>query len=249
MSSVMTRVPSSEGSAPANADKNCPLSRDLPWYESESSHISYRESAERVRPGNGLIVVAWNAKGYRLGEILYRLLDTMSHKTGLVVEVMRLTSSVQMRVRHANINSSKECLLHLCKRSPCGFIGRDDGTVAHVTEWKAFAPTAVSEPWVDPETIQQLMEPHIGRKSALLQELAVNAYSSSDYASELTALQPELQRRSHDKGDTRSPKTQGQPKKKAWRKWFAINQWRKYLKSQGQSRRARKGEAKGKGKG
>ena len=78
--------------------------------------------------------------------------------------------------------------------SACGFIGRDDGSVAHITEWKAFAPSALCEPWVEPETALQLMAPYLGQKSALLQELAVIAHSSSHYSSELTEVQPAFQK-------------------------------------------------------
>ena len=116
-----------------HADEDGLVSCDLPFYNSEVSQGSYRENAGRVRAGNGLAIVAGNARGYRLGEILYRILVTMSHKTVLIVEGSRLAGSVQMRGRHASISPSNGCLLHLCKRSPCGVIGSDD-TVAHLTE-------------------------------------------------------------------------------------------------------------------
>ncbi len=92
------------------------------------------------------------------------------------------------------------------------------------------------------------MAPYFGQKSALLQELAVDAYSPSDYSSELTAFQPEFQERDYDKSDTRLPKKPGQPIKQASRRWLPIKEWRKYVKSQCRNRQARKGKAKGKGK-
>ena len=63
MSSAKTNGLRTKGSETADADENCPLSGDLPFYDSESSQSSYRQNAERVRAGNGLIVVAWIAAG------------------------------------------------------------------------------------------------------------------------------------------------------------------------------------------
>ena len=81
----------------------------------------------------------------------------MDHKTCLAVECSYLVSSAKVGARHTKIIPTSGHLLHLCKRSPCSF-GKDDDTVIHVTERKAFALTAVSEPGVGPKAVQRLIE-------------------------------------------------------------------------------------------
>ena len=139
------------------SEEGCPLSGELQFYDSNSGRGSYQENAERVKSGNGLILVARNAEGYRLGEVLYQISDIVDHQTGIMVEGSYLFSSAKVGSNYTNINLDNGRLLHLCKRSPCGF-AQEDPTVLHASEWKAFSPTAVSEPWVGPKAIQRLMQ-------------------------------------------------------------------------------------------
>ena len=141
----------------ADSEEDCPLSGELQFYDSESGRGSYQENAERVKAGNGLILVARDAEGYKLGEVLYQISDTMDHQTGIMVEGSYLVSSAKVGPNYTNINLASGRLLHLCKRSPCG-LAKEDPTVVHVAEWKAFSPTAVSEPWVGPKAIQRLIQ-------------------------------------------------------------------------------------------
>ena len=238
----------SSGPETPQPGKDCLASCDLRFYDSEVTQTSYGKSCGKAQAGNGLIVVAWNSKGYRLGEVLYRILDTMSHKTGLIVEASRMVSSVQMREGHGCSSPPETCLLHLCKRSPCAYIGRDDGTVAHVTEWKAFAPSALHEPWVELGTIERLMRPYVGPRSALLQELAVSAYSWSDYSSEVRAYLPKSRIPNEHENHVRLPEKTKPQGREASRKWILITRWCKYVNCQAKYRQALKGKAKGKGK-
>ena len=55
------------------AIRGCLASCDLEFYDSEAPQGSYDNSCQKAHAGNGLIIVAWNSKGYRLGEVLYRI--------------------------------------------------------------------------------------------------------------------------------------------------------------------------------
>ena len=147
--------PLSQGQA--NSDEDCALSGELQFYDSEWGRGSYQESAERVKAGNGRILAARNAEGYRLGEVLYQISEAMDHLTGVMVEGSYIASSAKVGSNYTNVNPTSGRLLHLCKRSPCG-LAKEDPTVVHVTEWKAFSPTAVSDPWVGPKAIQRLIQ-------------------------------------------------------------------------------------------
>ena len=67
-------------------DQHCPLSGEIPYYDSTSGRGSYQENAERVKPGNGLILVARDPEGYKLGEVLYQISDAVDHQTGIMME-------------------------------------------------------------------------------------------------------------------------------------------------------------------
>ena len=140
-----------------DSDEDCPLSGELQFSDCESRQGSYQQNAERAKAGDGLIVVARDIEGCKLGEVLYRISDTVDHETGLTVECSYPVNSAKVGARHTNIIPTSGHLLHLCKRSPCSF-GKDDDAVIHVTERKAFAPTAVSEPWVGPKAVQRWIE-------------------------------------------------------------------------------------------
>ena len=92
------------------------------------------------------------------------------------------------------------------------------------------------------------MAPYFGQKSALLQELAVNAYSSSDYSSELTAFHPEFRKREEHKDHARLPEKAKPPNKKTSKEWMPAKDWWKYARMRLKNRQTRKGKAKGKGK-
>ena len=141
----------------ADSEEDCPLSGELQFYDSESGRGSYQENAERVKAGNGLILVARDAEGYRLGEVLYQISDTMDHQTGIMVEGSYLVSSAKVGSNYTTVNRTSGRLLHLCKRTPCG-LAKKDPPVVLVAEWKAFSPTAVREPWVGPKAIQRLIQ-------------------------------------------------------------------------------------------
>ena len=140
-----------------DVEEDCPLSGEIPYYDSTSGRGSYQENAERVKSGNGLILVARDSEGYKLGEVLYQISDAVDHQTGIMVEGSYLFSSAKVGSNYTNVNLDNGRLLHLCKRFPCGF-AEEDPTVLHVGEWKAFTPTAVSEPWVGPKAIHRLMQ-------------------------------------------------------------------------------------------
>ena len=143
--------------ATGDIEDNDPLSSELQYYDSGSGRGSYQENAERVKPGNGLILVARDSEGCKLGEVLYQISDAVDHQTGIMVERSYLFSSAKVGSNYTNINLDNGRLLHLCKRSPCGF-AEEDPTVLHAGEWKAVTPTAVSEPWVGQKTIRRLMQ-------------------------------------------------------------------------------------------
>ena len=78
-----------------DSDEDCPLSGELQFSVCESREGSYQQSAERVKAGNGLIVVARDVEGYKLGEVLYRISDTVDHETGLTVGCSYLVNSAK----------------------------------------------------------------------------------------------------------------------------------------------------------
>ena len=238
----------SGGPGTSQPTQDCMASCDLGFYDSEAPQTSYEKSRERVHAGNGLIIVAWNARGYRLGEVLYRILDTMNHRTGLIVEASRMVGSVRGREGHACSGPPDTCLLHLCKRSPCPYVGKNDGTIAHVTEWKAFSPGALCEPWVELGTIERLMRPYVGPRSTLLQDLAASAYSWRDYSSELRAYIPKPLIPGECKNHHRLSERAITAVKKGSRKWILAKLWGTYVNSRIRYAQSLKGKAKGKGK-
>ena len=116
-----------------------PLSCELQFYSSGSGRGSYQENAERIKSGNGLILVARDSEGCKLGEVLYQISDAADHRTGIIVEGCYLFSSAKVGSDYNNINLDNGRLLHLCKRSPCDF-AEGDPTVLHAGEWKAVTP-------------------------------------------------------------------------------------------------------------
>ena len=62
-----------------DVEEDCPLSGEIPYYDSTSGRGSYQENAERVKSGNGLILVARDSEGYKLGEVLYQISDAVDH--------------------------------------------------------------------------------------------------------------------------------------------------------------------------
>ena len=230
------------------AMQGCLASCDLEFYDSEAPQSSYEKSRQKAHAGNGLIIVAWNSKGYRLGEVLYRILDTMSHRTGLVVEASRIIGSVQGPEGHACSAPPEASLLHLCKRSPCPYVGKNNGIIAHVTEWKAFPPAALREPWVELGTIERLMRPYVGPRSTLLQDLASSAYSWRDYSSELRAYIPKPFSPGECKNHHRLSEKTKAAVKKGTRKWILAKWWGAHFNNRTSYPQSRKGKAKGKGK-
>ena len=59
---ALSRPPRREA---VDSEEDCPLSGELQFYDSNSGRGSYQENAERVRSGNGLILVARNAEDRR----------------------------------------------------------------------------------------------------------------------------------------------------------------------------------------
>ena len=234
------------------AIRGCLASCDLEFYDSEAPQSSYDNSCQKAHAGNGLIIVAWNSKGYRLGEVLYRILDTMSQRTGLVVEASRVLGSArgpELAIHgHSCIAPPEACLLHLCKRSPCPYVGKNNGIIAHVTEWKAFPPAALRESWVELGTIERLMRPYAGPKSTLLQDLASSAYSWRDYSSELRAYIPKPFSPGECKNHHRLSEKTKAAVRKGTRKWILAKWWGIRFNNRTGYPQPRKGKAKGKGK-
>ena len=117
----------------------------------EVGRQAWSKYVKLVERGMVILTPAIDKKGFVLGEVVLRVLDTAVHQTGLFVQAEvaaweNVASKKEMKVLH-----EKDCLAHLCKSMGSCKSGVDTKKVIHLREWKVLKPDALDEKYITAE--------------------------------------------------------------------------------------------------
>ena len=91
---------------------------------------------------------ALDKNGFVLGEVLFKVKDTVQHKTGVYVQVELISWSSKEAKAEMKVMSRKDALLHLCKTTSSCKSSVEERKVVHIREWKIVSAKAVDEDYV-----------------------------------------------------------------------------------------------------